>query len=353
MQIDDLDTPIALVDLDRVEANLERWQDFCDRHGFANRPHIKTHKLVAFAKKQVALGASGIACQKLGEAEVMADAGIDDILIPFNILGASKLARAVALARRIRLILVADHAEVSDPIGKAFADAGMEVEILVECDTGARRNGTQTVEQTVELARHIAATKGLRFAGLLTYPPPGGQPAVVKFFTETVERLKALGIEAPILSSGGSPDMWTANEQGPVTEHRPGTYIYGDRMQIRAGCIDLDQCALTVLATVVSRPTEDRAILDAGSKALTADLHGLNGYGRIMEYPDAVIHGLSEEHGHVDLGAVAGKRPRIGEKVRILPNHACPVSNLYDQVALCRGDKVESLVDVDARGRLT
>lgn len=353
MQIADLDTPIALVDLDKVEANLKRWQDFCDEHGFANRPHIKTHKLVELAKLQVELGARGIACQKLGEAEVMADAGIDDILIPFNLVGAPKLARAVALARRIRLILVADSAEVSDPIGKAFAEAGQEVEILVECDTGAKRNGTQTVEETVALARHIAATPGLRFAGLLTYPPPGGQPNVVAFFTETVARLKEHGIAAPILSSGGSPDMWTANEQGPVTEHRPGTYIYGDRMQMRAGCIGLDDCALTVLATVVSRPTPDRAILDTGSKALTSDLAGLNGYGRIMEYPDAVIANLSEEHGHVDLSGVSGPRPRVGDKVRILPNHACPVSNLYDQVAFCRGDHVERLVDVAARGRLT
>ncbi|WP_027133981.1 D-TA family PLP-dependent enzyme [Geminicoccus roseus] len=352
MQIADLDTPIAVIDLDRVEANLKRWQDFCDEHGFANRPHIKTHKLAEFARLQVQLGAKGISCQKLGEAEVMADAGIDDILIPFNLVGAPKLARAVALARRIRLILVADHEEVSDPIGRAFAEAGLEVEMLVECDTGAKRNGTQSVEDTVRLARHIAATPGLRFAGLLTYPPPGGQPNVVAFFGETVARLKEHGIEAPILSSGGSPDMWTANEQGPVTEHRPGTYIYGDRMQMRAGCIGLDDCALTVLATVVSRPTADRAILDTGSKALTADLHGLNGYGRIMEYPDAVIANLSEEHGHVDLSGVAGPRPRIGDKVRILPNHACPVSNLYDQVALCRNGQVERIVDVDARGRL-
>jgi len=353
MKLDELDTPIALVDMDRVEANLKRWQAFCDRHGFANRPHIKTHKLVELARLQVELGARGIACQKLGEAEVMADAGIDDILIPFNLVGERKLARAVALAKRIRLILIADSREVSDPIGRAFAEAGMSVEMLVECDTGAKRNGTQTVEETVELARHIAATPGLRFAGLLTYPPPGGQPNVVRFFNEAVARLKELGIEAPILSSGGSPDMWTANEQGPVTEHRPGTYIYGDRMQMRAGCIGLDDCALTVLTTVVSRPTPDRAILDAGSKALTADLHGLNGYGRIMEYPDAVIHGLSEEHGHVDLSQVEGPRPKVGDLVRVLPNHACPVSNLYDQVALIRGDRVERLVDVTARGRLT
>ncbi|HEX2527039.1 MAG TPA: D-TA family PLP-dependent enzyme [Geminicoccus sp.] len=353
MQIDDLDTPSVLVDLDRVEANLKRWQDYCDRHGIANRPHIKTHKLVEFARLQVALGAHGIACQKLGEAEVMADAGIDDILIPFNLLGRPKLERAVALAKRIRLILVADHAEVADPIGKAFAEAGMDVEMLVECDTGAKRNGTQSIEETVALARHIAATPGLRFAGLLTYPPPGGQPNVAAYFAETVERLKAHGIEAPILSSGGSPDMWTAHTQGWVTEHRSGTYIYGDRMQIRAGCIALEDCALHVLATVVSRPTADRAILDTGSKALTSDLAGLNGYGRIAEYPDAVIQGLSEEHGHVDLSAVQGPRPRIGERVRILPNHACPVSNLYDHVALCRGSNVETLAKVAARGRLT
>jgi D-serine deaminase-like pyridoxal phosphate-dependent protein len=353
MKIDDLDTPVVLVDLDRVEANLRRWQDYCDQHGIANRPHIKTHKLVEFARRQVELGARGIACQKLGEAEVMADAGIDDILIPFNLVGRQKLERAVELAKRIRLILVADHTEVSDPVGEAFARSGGTVEMLVECDTGAKRNGTQSIDETVALAEHIASTPGLRFAGLLTYPPPGGQPNVAAFFTETVERLKTKGIAAPVLSSGGSPNMWTAHQQGPATEHRSGTYIYGDRMQIRAGCIALEDCALHVLSTVVSRPTSDRIILDAGSKALTSDLNGLNGYGRIEEYPDAVIHGLSEEHGHVDLSGVAGSRPRIGDRVRILPNHACPVSNLYDQVALCRGNEVEALVNVAARGRLT
>ena len=353
MQIEELDTPIAIVDLDRVEANIRRWQTFCDEHGLANRPHIKTHKLPEIARMQVAAGARGIACQKLGEAEVMADAGIDDILIPFNLVGRGKIERAVALARRVRLILVADHVEVADPIGSAFDAAGLEVEILIECDTGAKRNGTQSVEATVALARHIAATPGLRFAGLLTYPPPGGQPNVAAFFSATVERLAALGVEAPVLSSGGSPDMWSADRQGPVTEHRPGTYVYGDRMQIRAGSLGLENCALTVLATVVSRPTDDRAILDAGSKALTMDAYGLEGHGRIAEYPDAVIAVLSEEHGHVDLTAVAGGRPRIGEKIRILPNHACPVSNLYDQVALVRNGAVETIVPVGARGRLS
>ena len=353
MRIEELDTPIALVDLDRVERNLGRWQRFCDEHGLANRPHIKTHKLPMIAKMQMELGAKGIACQKLGEAEVMADAGIDDILIPFNLVGAAKIERAVALARRVRLILVADHADVALPIGRAFAKAGLTVEMLIECDTGAKRNGTQSVDDTVALAKVIDGTEGLRFAGLLTYPPPGGQPNVNAFFGETAERLKAVGIESPILSSGGSPDMWSADKQGPVTEHRPGTYVYGDRMQIRAGSIDLDDCALTVLATVVSRPTPDRAIVDAGSKALTMDSYGLEGHGRIAEYPDAVISALSEEHGHVDLAAVQGERPRIGDKVRILPNHACPVSNLYDEVALIRGGTVERIVQVAARGRLS
>lgn len=352
MKVQDLDTPAVVIDLDRVEANLRRWQAYCDAHGLANRPHIKTHKLPFMAHLQLRLGARGIACQKLGEAEVMADAGIDDILIPFNLVGRRKLERATALASRTRLILVADHAEVAGPIGAAFAAAGREVELLIECDTGARRNGVASPEQVQDLARLIDGTPGLRLAGLMTYPPVGGQPAVRGFFEEAVDLLKRDGIAAPILSSGGSPDMWTAHTQGSVTEHRVGTYIYNDRMQVRAGNSTFDDCALTVLATVVSRPATDRAVLDAGSKALAMDVYGLLGHGLVTEFPDAVLAGLSEEHGVMDLRAVSGRQPAIGDRVRIIPNHVCPVSNLFDRVALCRGDEVEAMVPVAARGRV-
>ena len=350
-RIDDLDTPAVLVDLDRVERNLSRWQDHCDAHGLANRPHIKTHKLVELARRQRELGAVGIACQKLGEAEVMADGGLADILIPYNLLGPAKLGRAVELAGRVALRVSCDSAEVAAGLSEAFAGSDRTLGVLVECDTGAQRCGVQTPAAAVELAQRIARLPGLRFDGLMTYPSPGGQPQVRAFVAGALAELARAGLEAGIVSSGGTPDMWRAHTVEGVTEHRVGTYVYNDRMQIRAGSATLEDCALRVLTTVVSRPTAGRAILDAGSKSLSSDLYGLEGYGLIEQYPEARIDKLSEEHGHVELAAT-GAAPRLGERVTVVPNHCCVVSNLFDEVVAVRGDRVEARLKVAARGRV-
>ncbi len=351
MMIDELETPAVVIDLDRVERNLGRWQAYCDQHGIASRPHIKTHKVPELARRQLELGAVGIACQKLGEAEVMADQGCNDILIPYNLLGASKLARARALAGRIRFRVSCNSIEVARGLSEAFAGAAQPLGVLVECDTGAARCGVASAEAVVELATRIDRLEGLVFAGLMTYPAKGGTAAVQAFMTEAKAALGRAGLEAGIVSSGGSPDMWRAHEAPVVQEYRVGTYIYYDRSLVAAGAATLDDCALRVHATVVSRPTPDRAILDAGSKSLSSDLLGLSGHGLIVEYPMAEIGGLSEEHGHVDLSRSAA-RPAVGERVTIVPNHACVVSNLVDEVVAARGDRVERRFVVAARGRV-
>ncbi|BCX17277.1 MAG: alanine racemase [Geminicoccaceae bacterium] len=351
MRIWDVDTPAVLVDLDRVERNLTRFQAYCDRHGIANRPHVKTHKVVEFARRQVELGAVGICCQKLGEAEVMASAGLGDILVPFNLLGPAKLGRARALAERITLEVSADDPKVVDGLAEAFASAPRPLPVLVECDTGAKRCGVQTPEAARDLARRIDRARGLRFAGLMTYPAKGAPARAAAFLAEAKALIEAEGLAVAKVSSGGTPDMWRVHEYPVVTEYRVGTYIYNDLMEVACGAATLDDCALTVLTTVVSRPTSDRAILDAGSKSLTSDLNGQTGHGRIVEYPEAVIYALSEEHGHVDLSACSA-RPAIGEKVRVIPNHACPVSNLFDRIVTVRGDRVEGSLAVAARGRV-
>lgn len=351
MRIADLETPSVLIDLDVMEANLRRWQAHCDKAGLANRPHIKTHKIPDFARRQVALGAVGITCQKLGEAEVMADAGLDDILITYNLLGAAKLARAVALARRVRLSVVADNAVVVEGLSDAFARAGLELDVLVECDTGAARNGVQSPDEAALLAARIAALPGLSFAGLMTYPPKRGGPAVATFLEQARALCLQRDLPVRVVSSGGTPDMWGASTAGGVTEHRAGTYIYNDRMAIAAGAAGVADCAMTVLATVVSRPTADRAVLDCGSKSLAADALGAGGgYGLIRDYPAAVVSALSEEHAVVDLAACTGARPAIGERVRVIPNHTCPVSNLHDRIWGLRGETVERGWTVAARG---
>lgn len=350
-RIFEVDTPAVLIDIDRVEANLKRAQDYADAHGIKLRPHIKTHKLPRFAKRAMALGAVGITVQKLGEAEVMADAGISEIFLPYNILGAAKLARLKALHERVHITVTADSVETVAGLSSTFADAAQPLTVLVECDTGMGRCGVQSPKAAVELARTIAASPGLVFGGLMTYPATGQVEANQAFLAGAKAALIAAGLAPAIISNGGTPDLWRAHEVTAATEHRPGTYIYMDRFQVSKGVGGFEDCALTVLATVVSRPTENRAIIDAGSKALTSDTLGMSGFGLIEAYPGAQIVGLSEEHGTIDLTGCVDK-PQIGDKVRIIPNHACVVSNLFDRVTLISGDDVVETVTVDARGRV-
>lgn len=346
----ELSTPLPLIDEDVLSANIARVQAYMDAHGLKFRPHIKTHKIPAIAKAQVEAGAKGINCQKITEAEVFADAGFDDLLITFNILGLEKLERLKALNDRIGgLKVVADSRTTVDGLSQGFA-AGRPLTVLVECDTGGGRCGVQGPEAAVELAEAIVSAPGLTFGGLLTYPKPDSEAQVEAFFSATLSALKARGIACPIVSNGGSPSLYSAHKVPSATEHRSGTYVYNDRSMVRAGHCGFEDCAMHILATVVSRPTEDRAILDAGSKALTSDLLGFADFGLIIDYPEAVITGLSEEHGTVDLSKVTGRRPEIGEKVRIIPNHTCVVSNLFDSMTFHRDGLVTRVEDVKARG---
>jgi D-serine deaminase-like pyridoxal phosphate-dependent protein len=349
-RIEDLETPVPIIDLDVVERNLTRWQTRCDALGIANRPHVKTHKNIALARRQLTLGAMGITVQKLGEAEVMADAGITDLLLTFNIVGAAKLRRLAALAERTDIAVVADNADVVAGIAEAGGVAGRPISVLVECDTGAKRNGVQTPEAAAALARLIDRTPGVEYGGLMTYPARGTRAATEAFLTEARDLAAASGLETRTISTGGTPDMWKDEGLGIATEYRAGTYIYFDRSHIAGGACAEADCALDVLATVVSRPTAERAVIDAGSKALTADLLGLTGYG-VVRGLGAVVYAQSEEHGLLDMRATPDAL-KVGDLVRIIPNHVCPVSNLYDRVVFTRGGEVLGYAKVDARGRV-
>jgi D-serine deaminase-like pyridoxal phosphate-dependent protein len=348
--IHDLDTPSVLIDVDRAESNIARAQAHADRQGQKLRPHIKTHKLPYWAKKQVAAGAAGITCQKIGEAEVMADAGLTDIFLPYNILGRLKLERLLALHRRVTLSVTLDNAETLDGLAATFTDAGHQLEVLVECDTGMGRCGVQSAGEAVALARGIDAARGLSFGGLMTFPAAGRPEEAEAWLRGARDVLAASGLACKRISSGGTPDMWRAGGETVVTEYRPGTYIYMDRYQIAHGAATLDDCALTVLATVVSHPTATRAIVDAGSKALSSDTLGLSDFGEVLGMPGATVSGLSEEHGKLLLSGDA--RLGIGEHVRIVPDHCCVVVNLFDQVHLVSGEQVLETLPVAARGRL-
>jgi D-serine deaminase-like pyridoxal phosphate-dependent protein len=350
MPLPELETPCVLIDIDKVEANLRRAQQEADRLGLKLRPHAKTHKLPRFAKRQVELGAVGITVQKLGEAEVMADAGLTDIFLPYNIVGAHKLGRLAALNRRITLAVTADSPDTVAGYAATF-NADRPLTVLVECDTGMGRCGVQSPAQALALARQIALAPGLRFGGLMTYPVAGTRMAAESWLSEAKAMLGQGGFECAVISSGGTPDFWKGHAGSVVTEYRPGTYIYNDRMQQRFGAADWDDCALTVLATVVSRPTATRAVLDSGSKTLSSDAPDLGGFGRIIGYETAVIKNLSEEHAVVELAA-PGDMPRVGDTVRIIPNHACVVSNLFDEVHLVSGERVVETLPIAARGKV-
>lgn len=346
-----VETPAVLIDETIVARNIAKAQAQFTALGVALRPHIKTHKLVRFAKAQLAAGAVGITCQKTSEAEAFARAGCTDITITYNIVGAEKLARLRSLAHLARITVVADSAAVVLGLGEAFAGSVQPLNVLVECDTGQGRCGVQTPDAAVELARLIDGQPGLRFAGLMTYPAPNSHDKVEVFMrTAKAGCLAAVG-SCDVITSGGTPSMASFPGGSVVTEYRPGTYIYNDRSLVVRGACGLEDCALTVLATVVSRPTPDRAILDAGSKTLTSDLLGMTGYGLMIDYPGAVITGLSEEHGHVDLSACDAK-PEVGDVVAIIPNHACVVTNMFDTVYLHRSGALTGPVAIDARGRV-
>ena len=344
-----IETPIVLVDADVADANLVRWQERCDKAGLANRPHIKTHRSIGWALRQIELGAKGITCQTVGEAEVMVDAGITDIFITTNSLGAAKLKRLGALARRCTLSVVADSEHVVAAVAKGAQDAGATIAVLVECNTGGERCGIADPAAIAALAKRISETDHLQFGGLMTYPAAGKRLVSQSVLKAAVAACQEAGIKVPVVTSGGSPDMWLDEGLDIVTEYRAGTYIYNDRSLIARGAASLESCAMTVLATVVSCPADGRVILDAGSKALTSDLLGLEWYGMIVEHPEAQIYQLNEEHGLVDTSKCASQ-PKVGDRVHVVPNHTCVVANLFDRLGIVSGGKLAGLLPVDARG---
>lgn len=347
----DLDTPAVTILLDRLDANIARAQRLVSEAGKLNRPHIKTHKIPDIGAMQMKAGAAGITCQKLGEAEVFTDAGVaDDILITFNIVGTAKTGRLMDLARRVkRLAVVADNETVLQGLSDAARGSGLDLAVLIECDGGFGRNGVQTPGAALDLARLAGRLPGITFEGLAVYP--NNAPNTKAFFARTVELFKAAGVPLPVLSGGGTVALLTLADYPVMTEHRAGTYAYNDVMTVQSGAASWDDCAMHVRATVVSRPTEDRAIIDAGSKVLTREQYFVKGFGHVVEYPDAVIANLSEEHGMIDLSA-SPMKPGVGEAISIVPNHCCVVSNMVDEVYGLRGGAVEVVWPVAARGKV-
>ena len=344
-------TPCAVVDLNVLEDNITRVQKLCDKAGVLNRPHIKTHKSGEIARMQVNSGASGVTCQKVGEAEVMAAAGIKDILIATNVLGAAASGALSALQSRISLKVCADNAYSIKAYSDAARDAGRDLDVLVECDTGQKRAGVETPEEAFRLAKLIVDDSHLNFKGLLYYPTKDSWSEAEFFNTKLVKLLKQINLTPEIVSTGGTPNLQSVGKLSGSTEHRAGTCVFNDLMMINDGFAKIEDCALRVYTSVVSRAGKGRGILDAGSKTLTSDLGGLNGFGSILEYPDAIIHKLAEEHGFLNLMHCA-IQPEVGEIVQVIPNHVCVVVNMFNELVLVRDAKIIDVIKVEARGLL-
>jgi D-serine deaminase-like pyridoxal phosphate-dependent protein len=362
----------VLVDWPRVERNLDRMQAAATAGGLRLRPHAKTHKSPEVARLQLARGAVGICCAKLGEAEVFADAGVTDIRLPYP-LHPSNADRVIALLDRAHLSFIVDHLEVARGWSAAMTAAGREVDVLVKVDVGLHRCGIDPdAAGAAEMVAQVARLPGLRFRGLLSHAGHAYSAssdaetariaaAEAATLTGLAKQLAALGVTCAEISVGATPTARHSATLSGITEMRPGNYAYFDRMQVALGSASWDDCALTVLARVVSRPAADRLILDSGSKTLTNDVvrgpGDTPGYGVVLKGlndtqpdPQLIIDRLSEEHAKVTVTGDCALAP--GDLVRIVPNHSCPVSNLVDRAWKVDGVGVLGELEVPARGRI-
>lgn len=354
-----IDTPALVVDLDRMEAAIVGMAAVMAARGVALRPHAKTHKSVEVGRRQVRAGASGLAVGTIGEAEVFADGGVDDLFIAYPLVPAGpKADRLRTLASRSRLRVGIDSETGARAVADALAADRDRVQILVEIDSGGRRSGASPA--TAGAVARVATQLGLTVVGVFThgghgYAGPGARAGAagdeVRTLTEAAASLRAAGVEPQIVSAGSTPTA-VESARGAVTEERPGTYVFGDRQQVGLGSIAPDAVAAVVAARVVSvNRTERRFVIDAGAKALSKDVAAfLTGHGEIPELDGAVVARVSDYHGVVD--AVPGAdMPEVGRVVTVVPNHICPVVNLVDAFLVARDGAIIDDWPVDARGR--
>lgn len=371
----DFDTPCLLVDETVLEENIRRMAELAGSLGVRLRPHVKTHKIPELAKRQLAAGAVGITVAKVGEAEVMAAAGIDDIFIAYPLVTPSKIARALDLARDRRILFAVDSIEGARMLASAAVEQGMRTEARLEIDTGMHRTGVAETEAE-ETAAVIAKLEGIELNGIFTFRGSmlEGRPTLDRLkagidegrrMAKLAELLRRSGIAIEEVSVGSTPTAEFAGTIDGVTEIRPGTYIFNDRMQTAYGACPLDACALSVLVTVVSAPGPDRIVVDGGSKCFSTDASpgsaplDLVGFGEVLGRPELTLTRMSEEHGIIELNG--GERFSIGDQLRIIPNHVCTTVNLHDSLWLLEGGSAGEAssrgpgaraLGIAARGRL-
>ncbi len=356
-----LETPALLVDLDRMERNLARAATYTREHGLALRPHVKTHKSPRIAAQQLALGAVGVTCATPHEARVMADAG-RDILVAYPPVGTARAERLAQLPQHVTLTVALDSPEAIDDMARAAASAGRRVSVYVELDLGMHRVGVPVVDTAISLARLVREQPSLDFSGIAFYPGHVREAVedqdaklaeLSAALSGALRKFDAADVSARVVSGGSTPTLWRSHEIEGVTEVRPGTYVYNDRTTAAIGACGWDDCALTVLATVISTAVPGQAVIDTGTKALGREpVRGApgEGFGMLLEHPEVLVERMSEEHGVLDLSQTTW-RPSVGERVRVIPNHVCIVVHLNDIVYGMRGGVVETSWPVAARGR--
>jgi len=358
-----LDTPLIAVDLDLLQRNIAEMAALAASYGVSLRPHAKTHKSPHIARLQLEAGAIGLTCAKLGEAEVLVDqGGVTEILIAYPIVGEIKIRRLLDLLDRARVIVAIDTHPAAMALSQAISANDRTLNIYLEVNTGQDRAGARAGQEAVDLAVAISQLPGLRLAGVMTHEGHAGFSSPDEIATiaenagralvETAESIRAQGVEVEQVSVGSTPASWFTPRVAGITEMRPGTYVFHDNNAFRHGRIGPDRCAAQVIATIVSRPAADRAVVDAGSKALALDPSPSHpGHGYIVGHPGATIARVSEEHGVVILSPDETGF-QVGDRVEIIPNHICPAVNLTDELVIIRDGHLVDRWPVAARGKV-
>jgi D-serine deaminase-like pyridoxal phosphate-dependent protein len=358
-----LDTPCLIVRESALRENINEMAEWARKRGIALRPHQKTHKTAEIARMQREAGAQGVTCAKLGEAEALVDAGVaDDVFLAYQIVGPRKIERLLALMDRARVSVAVDSVEVAESLSHACVADGKVLDVVIEVNTGLDRAGVLPKEDALRLAQEIVAMPGLNFKGIMTHEGHAGKAptqealretahAAGRAMVETAELLRQNGIPVDVVSVGSSPASFATTEIDGITEMRPGTYVFYDNASFVYGRIGPDRCALRILTTVISRPSLDRAVVDAGSKTLTMDPPpaGRTGYGYVVEIPDAVVQRLSEEHGVLEFPDGADNLS-VGDVLEIIPNHVCPTVNLQNELFVLCDDGTIATWPIIARG---
>jgi D-serine deaminase-like pyridoxal phosphate-dependent protein len=363
MNYREISTPALTIDLSIVERNLDRMASMCREQGVGLRPHTKTHKTPEVARLQLDRGAVGLTVAKVGEAEVMANAGLDEILIAYPVYGREKLDRLAKIACNRNILVSLDDEHTARELSRAAAAQGATVGVLVEFDAGFHRCGLQPGDGCVELAWKVEKMEGLEYRGLMTYfgnvwGPEEDRKKEMKQVAEQVARaleaFEKAKMPVKILSGGSTPSASFAGQIPGLTEIRPGTYVYNDLNTYYQGACHLEDCATRVVTTVVSTAVPGRAIIDAGAKTLSSDSLGSGpktGYGHVVEAPDAPLIKLNEEHGHIDISNSSHKF-QVGDVLTVIPNHVCTCVNMHDEATLLRDGQVVGCWRIAARGKI-